>query len=154
MQLVNSSDKNIFHSTIDSWLIILLVLTLLGSLSLLLKLQSMDSLEEYLFASAFIFFTLILPSWVLLRNLYEITNDNLIVGFGPLTWHIPYKSITKISHTTEASLAPALSFHRIKIHYGINQVIMISPKDENHFLNLLKRHVQDIEIVPIKYPKR
>lgn len=63
---------------------------------------------------------------------------------------IAISTITKISETSDPSSAPATSIDRLRIEYGKQQSVLISPKDKQAFIDLILQLNSKIEV---KYKK-
>ncbi len=77
------------------------------------------------------------PVWLLVGTHYTITESTLIVRSGPFKWEVQLKSISSIEPSRSILSSPALSFDRLEIKYGNNQSILISPTDQNEFLQAI-----------------
>lgn len=81
--------------------------------------------------------SIVLPAWVLFSTFYRVDSAVLRIQSGPF---ISLVSLDQI-HTVEAvrcfAIAPALSRSRLKITYGRNQSILVSPKRKAAFLEAL-----------------
>ncbi|MEO6149304.1 MAG: PH domain-containing protein [Mucilaginibacter sp.] len=75
-----------------------------------------------------------------LNTKYTITSDNLLKiksGFI-INKQVPISTISKIKPTGSWLSAPALSFDRLEIFYDQFDSVVISPKDKDEFIALLK----------------
>lgn len=77
---------------------------------------------------------IILPLIALLGTRYTINDGLLIVQTGPIKWRIPAKDITGVTPTSDPIASPALSLDRLRIDYGRNKSILISPREKADFL--------------------
>lgn len=79
---------------------------------------------------------------------YSIDHDGrLIVKCGFLiNERIDIKAIKKIKKTRTILAAPAFSFDRMQIYFGLYQSVVISPKDKDNFLQQLLFINPEIEI--------
>jgi len=143
MKAENGINDTLYHSRVDVWLMILLSLSISGATTWLISLEGTYTTKGILFAIALLLFNIILPLWILIRCSYNISQatNTLIIAFGPVTWNIPFDSISQVSETNELSFSPALSLVRIKIIYGKNRVILISPKELEHFSEQLRAQI-------------
>lgn len=88
-----------------------------------------------LFVSVVVFSVIVfLPGWILMTTDYRFRNENLHIRSGPFKWEIPLSNVKHIEQSRSLASAPALSLDRLKIHFGSNECILISPKDKNGFL--------------------
>jgi Bacterial PH domain len=91
----------------------------------------------------------ILLVWSWFTTGYKVDNENLIIQYGPVKKKIPIKDIRKIRKTKNPLSAPALSFDRLEISYGSGYgfgMALISPKDKQSFVSLLKSKNPQIEV--------
>ncbi len=73
------------------------------------------------------------------RTGYFISDDILIIKIGPVTHsRIRISRISKISRTNSILASPANSLKRLAIKSGKRVIVMISPKDEDAFINSIK----------------
>ncbi|MEL6552343.1 MAG: PH domain-containing protein [Cyanobacteria bacterium J06621_11] len=81
--------------------------------------------------------SIVIPAWVLFATFYRVDSAILRVQSGPFTSMVPLDQI----HTVEAvrcfAIAPALSCIRLKITYGRNQNMLVSPQRKAAFLEAL-----------------
>ncbi len=78
--------------------------------------------------------------YLFLNTNYTIENNNLIIKSGFSSYPpIGIDEITEITISREIKSAPAPSFDRIKIKYGENKSVLLSPKDKLSFANHLSR---------------
>lgn len=71
---------------------------------------------------------------------YVISNDTLVVHNGFYKIKVPLESITSVKPTGNASASPALSLDRLRIEYGQNKSVLISPKDKTGFLAAISQN--------------
>ncbi|UOQ43782.1 PH domain-containing protein [Halobacillus salinarum] len=76
-------------------------------------------------------------SWMMLTTYYVLTDEALVIRFGPFRKAVPFSAVTSIRKTTNPLSAPALSLKRIEILTGTSMAL-ISPKDRDAFILLLK----------------
>jgi len=77
-------------------------------------------------------------SWMWLTMAYVLSEEHLLVRFGPFRKSIPYSSIRKVKRTTSILSSAALSTRRLEIHYNRFDLIHISPAEEERFLTRLR----------------
>lgn len=80
-----------------------------------------------------------LPLWTLLGTWYRIDDDWLHVRSGPFRWCIALREIRSVEPTRSARSGPALSLDRLRIRYGRNRTLLISPREKEAFLRHLGR---------------
>ncbi|MGP4077829.1 PH domain-containing protein [Halobacillus sp. K22] len=77
--------------------------------------------------------------WALVRSYHEITEESLIMTFGPIIKTIPLSDIQSVSYTYNPLSSPAWTFKRIAITQLHYKTILISvPQDEQKFKKLLE----------------
>ena len=124
-----------FTSKIDTWLLLILVLTIVVSIVgglLLIRLQG--GLVGYGSGIFLVAVCAVLPIWLLVDTNYTVSSESLVIRSGPRVWTIPLSSISSIEPTRDSWSSPALSLDRLKIHYGNGNTIMVSPKDKKGFI--------------------
>ena len=72
---------------------------------------------------------------------YTITESQLVIRSGVLTWTIDLKDIKRVTLTSNPMSAPAWSLKRIRIEYGssVFKYSLVSPKDREGFIEELNR---------------
>lgn len=127
-----------FSSKVDTWLLLVLVLTIVisavGGLSLM---RWRGGLTGYGSGILLISICTVLPIWLLLDTNYTVSSESLVIKSGPRVWLIPVSSISSVEETRESWSSPALSLDRLKVHYGNSRTIMVSPEDKRGFLQAL-----------------
>lgn len=76
---------------------------------------------------------------VLVRTHYTVAGDTLRIVCGPFRWSVPISEISEVVDSRSPLSSPALSLDRLKISYGHNKHILISPDDRNGFLRAIGR---------------
>ncbi|EJP94926.1 PH domain-containing protein [Bacillus cereus] len=96
-----------------------------------------------------LFFTIplaILFSWSWFSTKYIVKEEIIIITSGPVKKRIFIRDIKRISNTKNPIAAHALSFNRLEIVYGSYETELISPRNKEEFILLLKRKNPGIEI--------
>ncbi|EEK74339.1 MULTISPECIES: PH domain-containing protein [Bacillus cereus group] len=96
-----------------------------------------------------LFFTIplaILFSWSWFSTKYIVKEEIIIITSGPVKKRICIRDIKRISNTKNPIAAHALSFDRLEIVYGSYETELISPRNKEEFILLLKRKNPGIEI--------
>jgi hypothetical protein len=130
-----------FRSRIDSWILILLIIAI-GGMMLALVAALMNGVRR---TEALILMAIIVPGTLLivstlLRTHYTVADGKIRVVSGPFAWNVPIAEITDISETHSPLSSPALSLDRLRISYGRNKCIMVSPEDKKGFLRAIEEH--------------
>mgnify|MGYP002621324800 FL=1 len=69
---------------------------------------------------------------------YVLTEDHLLIRFGPFRVTIPYSSIRMVRRTVNHQASLAQSSRRIEIRYRSFDLVYISPAEEERFLSRLR----------------
>ncbi|PGM91095.1 PH domain-containing protein [Bacillus cereus] len=96
-----------------------------------------------------LFFTIplaILFSWSWFSTKYIVKEEIIMITSGPVKKRIFIRDIKRISNTKNPIAAYALSFDRLEIVYGSYETEIISPKNKEQFINLVKSKNPHIEI--------
>ena len=87
--------------------------------------------------------------WVRMSTWYELRAASLYLHAGPFTDRIPYGDIQTVDKTRGWNFIMALDTNRLQINAGINPEkgkIVLSPENEDEFLEELKKHCPDLLI--------
>lgn len=87
--------------------------------------------------------------WLWFGTSYQIKGNMLNIRFGPYRKTIKVNDIKKISSINNSSFSG-----KITIHYGKYDVIRISPKNKNEFINFLLDINPNIELGDIAFEFR
>ncbi|MES5895288.1 MULTISPECIES: PH domain-containing protein [Bacillus cereus group] len=96
-----------------------------------------------------LFFTIplaILFSWSWFSTKYIVKEEIVMITSGPVKKRIFIRDIKRISNTKNPIAAYALSFDRLEIVYGSYETEIISPKNKEQFINLVKSKNPHIEM--------
>lgn len=136
-----TSDRLLFSSKIDLWLLVLLLALPAGCFVAVVQLW--DQLSGALWwVLAILAVAAIVPLWLLVSTRYSMSENELFVRCGPFKWTVPIAEITKIERTRNPLSSPALSLDRLRIDYGPGRSIMISPEPRKAFLQQLEHRRQ------------
>ncbi len=132
-----------FRSKIDWWLLLIFIVV---TANIVMKIYEEN--YHYSLASNFphlvIYSLVILVIWLPIFNTYYLVENNtLIIRSLVFRWKININDITRIEPTHNPLSSPALSLDRLKIYYmkdGRVATVMISPKDKEGFLNILRNN--------------
>lgn len=127
-----------FPSKVDPWLFVLLVVIVSGLFLLLVTalITDMEMPARIVLALASLFgIGVIVPT--LVRTHYTVGDDKLKIVSGPFRWTIALSDITHAEETRSPLSSPALSLDRIRVTYGKNRHIMVSPDDKTGFLRAI-----------------
>ena len=141
-----------FRSKIDWWLYIVFVGWIAGNIWAILSYAINGGLGALIITISFTPFTVLLILPVLLKTYYELGDEELKIRSGLGKGRsINYNQIVSASETKNPTSSPALSMDRLEIKFRhksgrVSDSIIISPKDKETFLGLLKEKNNDIEI--------
>ncbi|HSG59673.1 MAG TPA: PH domain-containing protein [Woeseiaceae bacterium] len=79
---------------------------------------------------------------VLLGTVYTVDRGNLLIRCGPFRWTVPIDSITAVEETRNPLSSPALSLDRLRIRYGKQRQVMVSPADKAGFMKAIGKDLQ------------
>lgn len=135
---ITQAVERVFKAKI-SWLIFGPVL-LLTAVSVLVSWQK-SSLGGFfsLLALAFILH-------ILLSTTYTVTPELVVVRCGFFRWKIPTQRITRITETHNPLSSPAPSLDRLRISYNRHNELMISPRDKQEFIAVLRQLNPSIQV--------
>jgi hypothetical protein len=88
---------------------------------------------------------IIFISWLWFTTYYVLDEKELVIRCGPINKRIPYREIKSAHKTWNPFSSPALSLKRINIKYQFGMAL-ISPKDRDKFLRLLKERCPHADI--------
>lgn len=127
-----------FKSKVDAWLVIVLAVStvvLIAGLAATLYSRP-DPLAVVVMLAATLLFLLLVGS-ILLRTYYRVDAGMLTIVSGPLRRSVAIDQITSVERTRNPLSSPALSLDRLRIRYGDNKSVMISPADRDSFLRAI-----------------
>lgn len=125
---------HVFKSKIDKPILFCLILSIVACLLGVSVMLKIGGGVNYAIAIFMLAFGVGFPLWIMLLTKYIITDETLQIISGPFGWNIPMDSILSVTQTQSAITSPALSFDRLEIKYGEEKIILISPKDQQQFI--------------------
>ncbi|MEO0807713.1 MAG: PH domain-containing protein [Cyanobacteria bacterium J06643_4] len=133
-----------FRSTVDPWfysLVVSLPIVLVASLTpVLCGLPS----TALVLAGVVLLPVMVLPTWLLFSTYYRVDSVILSIHSGPFTWTVPITNIHDVTPCRSIAAGPALSISRLRIEYGRQCSIEISPKHRTAFLEALGYYPAEI----------
>jgi hypothetical protein len=75
--------------------------------------------------------------WLTLATYYIVDRGTLKIVAGPFRWKVRIDEISAVEATRSPLSSPALSLDRLRIRYGKNRRIMVSPADKAAFLKAI-----------------
>lgn len=127
-----------FRSKVDAWIVILLVVALIMQLVAIVLVMQQES--EPLALAVLLLTTLAVFLFVgsMFKYTYYTVEGNLLrIVCGPFRWRVPIDEIHSVTPTRNPLSSPALSLDRLRIIYGNDRKIMISPADRAGFLDAI-----------------
>ena len=126
-----------FKSKLDGWVAASLLAASLVQVVVLVALAAkapaalLVALPLVLVISAFV-------AWLYVATRYEVTDDHLLIRAGIVSVDVPLAQITRVEETRNPISAPAWSLDRLLISYGHDRSCIISPKNKERFLEILR----------------
>jgi membrane protein YdbS with pleckstrin-like domain len=130
-----------FPSKIDTWLALVLVMTLILQLGVLAYVLATEvDPGTVLVAVLALGAVMLLIGLSLARTYYEVDGEELRIVSGLFRWTIPIEDIHAVEDSRSPMSSPALSLDRLRIRYGgRNRSILVSPADKRRFRQALGR---------------
>lgn len=75
--------------------------------------------------------------WLWFGTNYRVENEYIEIKHGPFREKLPIQDINHISKKKSVLTTPALAIDRVLLKYGTYGEIMVSPKNEKEFIDLL-----------------
>lgn len=127
-----------FKSKVDRWIVVVLVVVIIAEIWAVgnAAIHAGDPLATtgmILLGIAII----ALIVWLTLGTHYTVDRGVLKVVAGPFLWKVPIEQISSVEATRNPLSSPALSLDRLRIRFGKNRRIMISPVDKAGFLKAI-----------------
>jgi len=127
-----------FQSKVDSWLIIVFVAAMVLQIAVLVSVIRRDSDPwEVLVLVVATLSVLLLVGSMLRYTYYSVEGGQLRIVCGPFRWRVSIDDIHSVEPTHNPLSSPALSLDRLRITYGKNRKIMVSPADKAGFLEAI-----------------
>ena len=131
-----------FRSKVDTWLAALVIIAAFSTLAGVVYAWRVDP-RIWPFSLMIVVITLGLPAWIFANTRYDLDDQSLHIISGPFRWLIPVADISAMTETRNPLSGPALSFDRLRIHYGGGKFVLISPLSRDAFVravNARKAH--------------
>ena len=139
-----------FSSRVDSWLIAigpLAGLTAAASVAGLagpFVLNSGGTPPVLALIAVIVALTLLLPLWLVLDTNYTLTADELLIRSGPFRWCIALGDVREVSPSNSWISSPALSLDRLRIRYGADRSILVTPREKLRFIDALRQRCPSV----------
>jgi len=137
----SSTGGSIFKSAQDGWLIAVLMIPLSGAALLALSSVGWSSDWSGMVVATLVVLPVLLSfsAWWVLTE-YALINDALLVRCGPVNWRIGYAEIRQVKPVWSLRIAPALAIRRLRVDFGSDERLMVSPLQRDRFLVLLEAY--------------
>ena len=129
--------KRSFKSAVDSWYYLLIVII---PVTVLVPILFAPSETDRMIGIVIGALAAALPIWLLVSTVYEVDEENLLVRSGPFRWTIRLSDIRTIEPSKSLISSPALSLNRLRIEYGSYKSILVSPEDQEGFIEAVQNH--------------
>ncbi|MGD1899911.1 MAG: PH domain-containing protein [Phormidesmis sp.] len=126
-----------FRSAVDAWFYLFVLTFPLLLVRMAVAVLAAANSTVIAIGLAIVVPSIILPAWVLFGTYYRIDSAILRVQAGPFTSFVPLDQIHSVAPLRSFGIAPALSCQRLKITYGRNQSMVVSPQRKAAFLEAL-----------------
>lgn len=73
------------------------------------------------------------------RTGYRVEAEEVVIHYGPVTINVPIQEIERVGYMKSPFVGPALSVDRIGITYSASKFVTVSPRDQNGFVEALRR---------------
>lgn len=135
--------KKVFKSKIDGWFRAVIALVIVAELAVVLG--AAMGVRDPLATTGIILGSLAVAGLllsVLLNTSYMVDRGVLTARSGPLRWKVPLDQIQSVEGTRNPLSSPALSLDRLRIRYGKNRFILVSPADKAGFLRAIGQNAE------------
>lgn len=133
-----------FKSAVDPWVYVLVVV-LPALLVCAVVPQLVDANSTVVILSiAAIAPIVIIPAWLLLATYYRVDTVMLRIQAGPFSWSVPLEQIRSVTALRSFEASPSLSASRLKIDYGHQRTILVSPKHRAAFIEAIGHQPSEV----------
>lgn len=135
------NDELAFHSKVDWWLLILVLSAVAVCGWILAAYWARLLAHGWVFASLLtlpLAAGVLVPLWLVVSLRYFLSDEMLRVRCGPWQWRIAIPDITSVNPASDPLSSPALSLDRLRIEYGGDRAVTISPEPRDEFLRQLE----------------
>lgn len=135
-----------YPSKQDWWIILLAWIPMVATigLGLFTMVEKASTLSEQILMFASCIVVPLFFLWMMMTTYYLIEEKTLVIRFGPFKKSVPLASITSIRKTRNPMSSPALSLKRIEILYNRYDMVLISPKDRDAFIQVLSERCEQL----------
>ena len=129
-----------FPSKVDRWLYVVIVAAALAAVTAVVT-AGMTQPSSLAVGVPSLLLGVGFPVWIVRTTRYVLADEELRVHSGPFTWRVPLRDVRAVRTTRNPLSSPALSLDRLRIDYGDDRSIMISPAERERFLEQLRSRV-------------
>jgi membrane protein YdbS with pleckstrin-like domain len=135
-----------YPSKQDWWVILLAWLPMVATigLGLFTMIEKASTLSEQILVFSTCIVVPLFFLWMMMTTYYLIEEENLVIRFGPFKKIVPLDSIKSVKKTMNPLSSPALSLKRLEITYNTYDMVLISPKDRDEFISILKEKCKSL----------
>ena len=127
-----------YRSRVDTWVLMVLAVAILGQVVALVTVLVQESPPGVTAAVAIAAsIGILLIVWIMVRTHYTVAGGRIRIVCGPFRWTIPLDEITDVTPSRNLLSSPALSLDRLKIRYGKNRFVLVSPENRKSFLRAI-----------------
>lgn len=119
----------------------MLIVAIAGQIFALISVSSRNTAgTEKVIAVALTLLGVLLIVSVVLRTHYTVLDERIRIVSGPFHWTVAISEITDIRESRSVLSSSALSLDRLKISYGHNRRILVSPANKKGFLEAIEKN--------------
>ena len=137
----------VFRSKVDGWLVWVVRLPMLAGLVLvaLSAIRQPNGLTITILAGFVVVYAVV--EWILGSTYYTVDQDFLRIRSGPYRTRLLISDIRSITRSSNPLAAPALSLDRLEIRDGNGRSVLVSPHEDELFVESLRSINNSIEYV-------
>ena len=127
-----------FKSKIDRWIMVLLLVVIIAQIWAISTAATQAG--DPLVTTGIILVgiaVVALMLWLIIGTHYTVDRGTLRIVSGPFRWKVAIDQISSVEATKSPLSSPALSLDRLRVRYGENRRILISPADRAGFLKAI-----------------
>lgn len=133
-----------FRSTVDSWIYVFAISLPLIVIRAVAPTLADANVSTIMYSVLAIAPIILIPAWLLISTYYRVDSAIMRVQAGPFSWSIPLDQIRSITAERSLGAAPSLSANRLRIDYGQQRSILVSPKNRAAFIAALGHQPADV----------
>lgn len=133
-----------FRSTVDSWIYVFAISLPLIVIRAVAPALANADVSTILYSVLAIAPLVLIPAWLLISTYYRVDSAIMRVQAGPFSWSVPLDQIRTVTAERSLSAAPSLSANRLRIDYGRQRSILVSPKNRAAFIAAIGHEPADV----------